>query len=255
MGTVNDITSLAYAQLGNDGARYWNWYTDNVRPSQGYYVDGDRTPYCAEYISWLLAHTNTECIYFPDSCAFDTGDIPASYRIPFSSLKAGDIVSYNFDSDPDGDHVGIVIENHGSYIYTNEGNCSGYVRNRYRYPSEVIFGIRPKYNGSGSMLKEDGIFGINTCKALQVALQTHGYYKGYICDGDFGTQTKIALQNYLKDRGYYAGFSTDGDFGWYSIAALQMKLASTGIYTKIIDSKWGYNTTLALQKALNLGCF
>ena len=44
MGTAADILALAHDQLGNGGARYWDWYTQNVRPSQGSFVHGNVTP-------------------------------------------------------------------------------------------------------------------------------------------------------------------------------------------------------------------
>lgn len=254
MGSVNEIIDLAHSQLGNGGARYWNWYTDNVRPSQGYYIDGAATPYCAEYISWLLAQTDTSCIHFPDPCAFDRRDIPEEDRIPFDDLKRGDIISFDWDRDYGGDHVGIVIDNHGWYLETNEGNVGGYVCEMNRLPSDVLFGIRPRY-GEYSKLDVDGDFGELTIMALQRQLQAHGFYTDYLIDGDFGYYTKCELQYYLSKLGYYNGFDCDGYFGVYSIAALQMRLAVLGYYTADIDSEWGSYTTICLQESLNDGTF
>ena len=248
MGTVEEILTLAESQVGNDGARYWNWYTDNVRPSQGRYVDGAVTPYCAEYQSWLLAMTDTQCIYFTDPFAFDARDIPEKNRIYFDDLEAGDIIAFDWDKDYGGDHVGIVIANHGYYLETNEGNVGGYVCNMNRVPSDVLFGIRPRYGGQ---LVVDGIFGEETVKALQRALQSHGYYTGYDIDGDFGWYTRFELQDYLQNLGYYHAFDLDGEFGCYSVAALQMHLAAQGFYTGDIDSDWGTYTTESLQECLN----
>lgn len=248
MGSVEDIISLAESQVGEGGARYWNWYTDNVRHSQGYYIDGAATPYCAEYISWLLAMTGTGCIYFPDPCAFDGSDIPYGDRIQVDDLQAGDIVSFDWDKDYGGDHVGIVVRNHGYYIETNEGNVGGYVCDMNRVPSEILFGIRPYY---GDSLVVDGIFGEETVKALQRALQSHGYYDGYDVDGEFGWYTRFELQDYLQHLGYYHAFDLDGEFGRYSVAALQMHLAALGFYTGDIDSDWGTYTTESLQECLN----
>lgn len=254
MGSVNEIIALAESQVGNGGARYWNWYTDNVRPSQGYYRDGASTPYCAEYISWLLAHTDTSCIYFPDPCAFDSRDIKPSDRVSFSNLHIGDIVAFDWDDDDTGDHVGLVTGIGGYYIETNEGNVAGYVEDMIRYSSDILFGIRPSYSNSDSLVV-DGIFGENTIKALQRQLQKRGFYTDYFVDGDFGYYTKSELQYYLSKLGYYKGFDCDGDFGKYSIAALQMRLAVLGKYTGIIDCDWGENTTKALQMSLNDSTF
>ena len=250
MGSVSDITTLADSQLGTGGSRYWNWYTDNVNPSQGRYVDGAATPYCAEYISWLLAQTDTPCIYFPDSFAFDGRDIKQADRITFDDLKAGDIISFDWDSDKGGDHVGLVIANKGYYIETNEGNVGGYVCAMNRTRSDVLFGIRPDY-GESSKLVVDGVFGELTIMALQRQLQKRGFYTDYTIDGDFGYYTKSELQFYLSKLGYYKDFYCDGSFGIFSIAALQLRLAVLDLYTAKVDSDWGSYTTMCLQESLN----
>ena len=253
MGTLNDILTLANQQLGNDGEKYWNWYTDNVNPKQGYYINGSATPYCAEYQSWLLARTDTKCATFPRSTAFDVSDIHPSDRINRYSLRPGDIVSYNFDSNPDGDHVGLVIEVYYWGVRANEGNVSGIVGIRDRYWDEIIFGIRPKYSDDTDKLEVDGIFGFYTIRELQTTLQNHGFYRGYILDGEFGYYTKLELQKYLQYKGYYKGYYLDGDFGYYSVEALQEYLRQLGYYTYdyVIDGYWGEYTTRALQQALN----
>lgn len=155
MGTVNDILTLAHDQLGNGGARYWNWYTDNVNPRQGYYLDGNRTPYCAEYISWLLAQTDTKCKLFPSSTAFDGDNLHPSERISKYELKVGDVISYDWDSDFVGDHVGLVVAVHDYGVTANEGNVSGRVAERTRYWSDILFGVRPEYEEGEEVTEND----------------------------------------------------------------------------------------------------
>lgn len=156
MGTVNDILSLAENQLGSGGSRYWNWYTDNVNPAQGYFVDGDTTPYCAEYISYLLAMTNTPCIFFPNSVAFDRREIPQESRIYKGMLQPGDIISFDWNSDLGGDHVGLVVEVYDWGVVTNEGNTSGeIVAQKNREWSNILFGIRPQYSEVEMITDED----------------------------------------------------------------------------------------------------
>lgn len=140
-GSVQAIISLAQAQLGNTGEKYWNWYFG------GGYVDGDTTPYCACFVSWLLDQVGATAYSFPRANAFDTSDIPAQYRIPETQLIAGDIVSFDWDGDNGGDHVGLVIGNNGSFVTTIEGNTGGgYVMQRERYYNQfILFGIRPTY--------------------------------------------------------------------------------------------------------------
>lgn len=253
MGTVNQILELANKQIGNTGEKYWNWYTDNIRPGQGYYIDGYKTPYCAEYQSWLLAMTNTDCIYFPDPFAFDERDIHPADRISKYNLKPGDIISYDFDNPKDdgGDHVGIVIDTFYWGVRANEGNVSGIVDIRDRYWSEILFGIRPEYDGAEEPLIVDGVFGEKTVTKLQECLNKHGFYLNYLIDGDFGFYTKRELQKYLQSVGYYEGYYLDGDFGYYSTCALQEYLAELDYYDGEIDGWWYTMTTEALQMALN----
>lgn len=159
MGTVNDIITLANAQLGNGGSRYWNWYTDNVNPSQGYYVDGDTTPYCAEYISWLLAQTHTRCVHFPSSVAFDRTDIFPTDRIQKSFMAVGDIVAFDWDNDEGGDHVGLVTAVYEWGVNTIEGNTGGgLVKERSRDWSTILFGVRPNYSeGDTEVITDDDV--------------------------------------------------------------------------------------------------
>lgn len=159
MGTVTDILALAHDQLGNGGARYWDWYTQNVRPSQGSFVDGNATPYCAEYVSWLLAMTGTACEYFPDSCAFDARDIPESRRIYGRDLRPGNIVAFDWDDDQRGDHVGIVKSVQDWGCNTNEGNTGAdmCVHERQRTWDVILFGIRPEYEEDSDVITDDDV--------------------------------------------------------------------------------------------------
>lgn len=159
MGTVSYILTLAHGQLGNNGARYWDWYTQNVRPSQGSFVDGNSTPYCAEYVSWLLAMTGTTCEYFPNPCAFDARDIPESKRIYGKGLRPGDIVAFDWDDDQRGDHVGIVKSVQDWGCNTNEGNTGAdmCVHERQRTWDVILFGIRPEYEEETDVITDEDV--------------------------------------------------------------------------------------------------
>lgn len=159
MGTVADILTLAHDQLGNGGARYWDWYTQNVRPSQGSFVDGNTTPYCAEYVSWLLAMTGTACDYFPNPCAFDARDIPEGKRIYGQDLRPGDLVAFDWDEDYRGDHVGIVRNVQDWGCNTNEGNTGSdmCVHERQRPWDVILFGIRPEYEEDSDVISDEDV--------------------------------------------------------------------------------------------------
>lgn len=258
MGTIDEIVNLAIAQIGNNGKKYWNWYTDNIKPSQGYYINGERTPYCAEWISWLLGVTNTECAFFPNTVAFDSRDTHPSDRISKYALRRGDIISFDFDTPHDygGDHVGLVLSATNERILTVEGNVGGGIIDyRNRYYDEILFGLRPKYKDGkdDGKLIIDGEFGPLTISALQKQLQKNGFYTDYIIDGDFGYYTKCELQKYLQYKGFYKDCLIDGYFGYLSVIGLQEYLHKLNYYTDdyLIDGYWGMYTTIALQRSLN----
>lgn len=145
-GSVQAVISLAQSQLGNTGEKYWEWAYDNGIVGS-HYVSPSATQWCACFVSWLLNQVGATSTYFPAAAAFDNRDIPAAQQIPERQLQAGDIVSFDWDGDGTGDHVGLVTGNNGSYITTIEGNTDdGYVREKQRYfDSFILFGIRPTY--------------------------------------------------------------------------------------------------------------
>lgn len=142
---VQSIISLARSELGNTGAKYWNWYRNNIDSSIGPFVNDSQTAWCAAFISYLLGTCGISCIYFPNLAAFDYRDIPVSSRIPAAQLTAGDIVSFNWNGGNTGDHVALVIGNDGTHIQTIDGNLNGHVDTISRTYSTVLFGIRPQY--------------------------------------------------------------------------------------------------------------
>lgn len=167
-------------------------------------------------------------------------------------------------------HTGIVVGYDSYNVHTVEGNVGGGggmvgERTHYRYSGISGYGV-PNWSLAGgsspapqpSKLIVDGDFGTLTCKALQEALQSHGYYKDCIVDGYWGHYTKLALQQYLRALGYYTtAYILDGWVGPATVKALQTYLRKLGYYGSdyIIDGDWGYWTTCALQRALNDGKF
>ena len=254
MGTKSQLLNWASSQVGHvGGAKYWQ---------DVYGWSGNGLPWCAVFCSDALKQSGTKCAYFPAKVAFDRRDKAAigSAWVDRYALQAGDMVSFDWDKDDGGDHVGIVekVLGYGKY-QTIEGNVSNSVGRRIRYASNILCGIRPDYESEKPRkLHVDGIFGVNTCKALQTSLQSHGYYRGYLVDGDWGYYSKLALQQYLRKLGYYGTYwLLDGWFGTASVKALQTYLRALGYYGSgyLIDGDWGYYTTCALQKALNDGKF
>lgn len=254
MGTKSQLLAWASSQVGHiGGAKYWQ---------DVYGWNGNGYAWCAVFCSDALKQSGTKCNYFPSTVAFDRRDKAAigSAWVDRYALQAGDMVSFDWDKDNGGDHVGIVekVLGYGKY-QTIEGNVSNSVGRRIRYASNILCGIRPDYESEKPRnLYVDGIFGVNTCKALQTSLQSHGYYRGYLVDGEWGYYSKLALQQYLRKLGYYGTYwLLDGWLGTASVKALQTYLRAIGYYGSgyLIDGDWGYYTTCALQKALNDGKF
>ena len=145
-GSAQAVMTLARSELGNTGAKYWDWYRTNVDSSIGPFVNNTVTAWCAAFISYLLGTCGISSIYFPALSAFDYRDIPVSSRIPAAQLIAGDIISFNWNGGNTGDHVGLCIGNDGTRLHTIEGNINnGHVTETYRDYSKVLFGIRPSY--------------------------------------------------------------------------------------------------------------
>ena len=257
MWTKQQAIDYALSQVGKtDGSLYF-------KIAFGYRSYAD---WCAAFDSAIKVLGKLDCPYFPDPFAFDKrdlGKIGDRWVEPYD-LEAGDFISFDFDGGGQygGDHVGIVSKKYARGDYqTVEGNCGKQVKVKHRTVKGdgIIGGIRPKYADEPSgKLVVDGVFGVNTVKALQKALQGHGYYNGYLVDGDWGYYSKRETQRYLRAKGYYGNtWLLDGWFGPASIKALQTYLRKLGYYTDayLLDGDWGKYTTIALQKALNAGKF
>jgi len=269
MWTRKQAIEYAESQLGQtDGSLYF-------KIAFGYrsYLD-----WCAAFDSAIVVLGQLDCPYFPSTFAFDKRDLNVigDRWVNPKDLQPGDFISFDFDGGGErgGDHVGIVTRRYGAGDYlTVEGNVSKEVGQRHRtientktyWPDGslrgigIIGGIRPKYKEEKPQkLLVDGVFGPNTCRALQEALQKHGYYKGYLLDGDWGYYSKRETQRYLRALGYYTtAWLLDGWFGSASVKALQSYLRKLGEYGTewLIDGDMGPATVRGLQRALNRGVF
>ena len=253
MGTKSQLLDWARRQLGTvGGSKYWQ---------DVYGWSGGGLPWCAVFISDAVKQTGTKCAYLPSKVAFDSRDKMeiGSAWVDRYALQEGDMLSFDWDGDNGGDHVGIVEKVLGYGIYqTIEGNVSNSVGRRTRYAANILGGIRPQYaSEKPQKLAVDGVFGALTIRALQTRLHDAGCYMREI-DGDWGYYSRLALQQYLRGKGFYGkDYLLDGIFGYYSVLALQKYLRKIGFYTTayLLDGDWGKYTTIALQKALNDGKF
>ena len=168
--TANDIVKIAKTQIGvvekggKDGksgniVAYWDWWkTQTGKNDQG-------SSWCACFVSWVFAQAKASSLVAAETPA---GFIycPAGLNyfkkrnqlVEPSTSQPGDIIFFDWASDGVADHVGIVVENHLTYLITIEGNTSpegaigasqsngGGVYQRKRYFGKTIAGIaRPSY--------------------------------------------------------------------------------------------------------------
>ena len=135
MGTVADVIRVAEGELGKtDGSKYFAYF--------GY---PDLGPWCVAGARWAYAQAEVDC-HWETFYAFDWTDVPEQWAVRPEDLQPGDFVSFDWDGDVLGDHVGIVTGVHDWGIATIEFNTGyGVVAECQRVWSCVICGIRPTF--------------------------------------------------------------------------------------------------------------
>lgn len=144
-GTAADVIRIAESQLGQtDGTKYFN-----------YFGAGNLGAWCVAGARWCYAQADVDCHWNHSFQAFDWRDVPSRYAVEPKDLQRGDFVSFDWDEDVKGDHVGIVTGVHDWGIATIEFNTDwGRVAPKQRLWSVVICGIRPTFaQGDGHWVK------------------------------------------------------------------------------------------------------
>lgn len=133
-------------QYGSDGKEiksdetygdyYSEWYL-NVRylNDKGYENNpswNKDTPWCACYLSWAIAQEQVSIQSNKRFCEANVEKLKNCFVYPEWKEKnvdfeSGDLIFFNFDTDKEADHVGVVLAMEGDYIYTIEGNTAGKV--------------------------------------------------------------------------------------------------------------------------------
>ena len=112
---------LNYQETGNNDTKYGKWYGLNNQP------------WCAMFVSWCFAEANlSQLVAASTKKGFASCDAGLKWftkrnkLIPVGQAQPGDVVFFQFDTDAQPDHVGIVIKNDGKkYLWCIEGNTSG----------------------------------------------------------------------------------------------------------------------------------
>lgn len=155
-----------------------------------------------------------------------------SLEVSKYSMKAGDLVFFDWDHSGDCDHIGIVESVGSSRITTIEGNTSSGnsgsqsngdgVYRRYRIYSQIAHAVRPKYE------QEEG-----TCEVTVKEVK----------NGSKGGSVYV-LQAFLKSKGYYTG-KVDGEAGNLTANAIGAFQKAMGLK---VDKICGTNTWKAVFK-------
>lgn len=115
------VSKLGYTETGDNDTMFGKWYGMNNQP------------WCAMFVSWCYSQAGlSKSVAASTAKGFASCDAGlkwfAKYNklVPVGQTIAGDIVFYQFDTDAQPDHVGIVKGNNTTlkYIYAYEGNTS-----------------------------------------------------------------------------------------------------------------------------------
>ena len=119
-----NVVDIAKSQLGykespNNDSMYGKWFGLNNQP------------WCAMFVSWcfdkagLLSKITAQTKKGFASCDAGLKWFTKNNKlVPVGQAQPGDIVFFQFDTDAQPDHVGIVASNDGKNLYCYEGNTS-----------------------------------------------------------------------------------------------------------------------------------
>lgn len=119
-----NVVDIAQSQLGykegpNNDSMYGKWFGANNQP------------WCAMYVSWCFAQVGmTSKVAAQTKKGFASCDAGLKWftknnkLVPVGQAQPGDIVFFQFDTDAQPDHVGIVASNDGKNLMCFEGNTS-----------------------------------------------------------------------------------------------------------------------------------
>lgn len=272
--TAQETLAIAAKELGYDrfkdpqqGTKYGRWWQSKTGSS---YYGKNGVPFCAMFVSWVLDKAGVACPYYPHPVVHDNTTRLQGRKVLKTNLQPGDIVSFDWDGNGIGDHVGFVELVARDHIQTIEGNTlNGKVARRTRSYDQVTCGVRPYYteqNQSQAPQQEpaaplvvDGICGPLTVAEWQRQLGTpaDGIISGQLYQwinhlpaiaaiqyNGVGSQMVQALQRRLN-------IDTDGYFGPVTIMMLQKRLMMWGYGVGELDGIAGPKTMRALQQSLN----
>lgn len=197
MGTASDLYDVVMAHMGTEGGQeYWSWL-------MGYdYVSPGGTPYCACGVSKMLHDADVRCPHFPDPVAFDWRNDDLEGRA-HDRWDLGFMwpISFDWDKDGRGDHVGFFIE------YLDNGTCrtaefntgpgGGQNLVQIREVSKIVLGIEPYFDEEEEEMTKEQMEEFATIIAAKIAETLPQAQASYIYGDD---DKSIDLTNYNADH-------------------------------------------------------
>ena len=239
MMTNTELLAIAKKQLGNGGSKYRKYV-------------GASGNYCNMFVYWLfnangcaslfpLPATKYYRTYCPDSikwCRKNLAEIP-----PYIAMVC-DIIYMDWEPNGVPNHIGIVDHKVSTTaIATIEGNTSGGIVAAKTRNTKYTNIFRPHFKGTYKKvpLVVDGDMGYQTIGGMQAMV-------GAPVDTILGIGT-------VKKTQAYCGAKEDGAWGADTSKKLQSKMAKEGYYTGKIDSAFGKQSVIGLQKMINAKLF
>ena len=152
---VEKLLNIARKELGT---KEYPENSNNVKYNTDYYgreVSGSAYPWCCAFVWWVFKKAGMSKIFCDGKktalCEYVRGHMKNHTMTP----QPGDLAIYQFDSDPQADHIGIVesVNADGSFVAiegntrVNNDSNGGEVMRRTRKKSSVICFVRPDYEG------------------------------------------------------------------------------------------------------------
>lgn len=138
-----NVVDIAKSQLGykegsNNDTMYGKWFGLNNQP------------WCAIFVSWCFDQAGmTSKVAAQTKKGFASCDVGLKWfsknnkLVPVGQAQPGDIVFFQFDTDAQPDHVGIVASNDGKSMLCYEGNTSSGVKGSQSNGDGVYLRKRP----------------------------------------------------------------------------------------------------------------
>lgn len=229
MATAEKVLNVARSQLG---VKENPPNSNNILYNTAYFghvVSGKDYAWCMTFIWWVFKTAGASALFYGGgktaSCTAFMNWAKKTGRWVTSDFKPGDIVTFNFDSDPAAEHCGIIERDFVSSISTIEGNTSMYgsqdnggeVCRKMRSKKLILGAYRPAYEATSARKGGFDLSKLNelrkgakgdTIRALQILLNGYGYKCGTV-DGDFGEKTALAVKAFQKAN----GLAVDGIVG------------------------------------------